>query len=79
MYFMEQQHQELKQIEEELVTPNSETPYLSEATEAINEISVNLPSQLLISKIPSYFDDDFDQLSMKNRIESAKIKPEPTF
>ena len=40
---MEQHHQESKQIEEERITTKSEKPFLSEATEVINEISVKLP------------------------------------
>ena len=44
MNIIEQQHQESYHIEEELVTLNSKTPYLSKDTEAINEISVKLPS-----------------------------------
>ena len=43
-----QQHLESKNIEEELITLNSETPRLSESNEVINEIPVKLPSQLLI-------------------------------
>ena len=38
MDFIEQQHQEPEQIEEELVTLNSKTPCLSESTEVISEI-----------------------------------------
>ena len=77
--FMGKPHQELKQIEEELVPLNSETPYLSEATEVLNERSVKLPSKFLISKIPASFDDNFKHLSMNSRIEAAKIKPKTTF
>ena len=36
MDFIEQQNQESEHIEKELVTLNSKTPYLSEATEVIN-------------------------------------------
>ena len=68
----------MKQIEEELVTLNSKTPCLSEDTEAINEISVKLPSQLIISKITTYFDINFDPLIMNSRIEVAKFEPVPT-
>ena len=62
--FIEQQHRESEQIEEELVTINSKIPCLSEATEVINEISVNLPSQFLITKITTSFDKNFDQIIM---------------
>ena len=51
IYFIEKQYQESKQIEEELVTLNSNALCLSEATEVINEISVKILSQFLISKI----------------------------
>ena len=40
---MEQHHQESKQIKEELVPLNSETPCLLESTEVIHEISFKLP------------------------------------
>ena len=43
MYVIEQQHQESKDIEEELFTLNSKTPWLSEATKVLNKISVKLP------------------------------------
>ena len=36
MDFIEQKHQESEHIEEELVTLNSKTPCISEATEVIN-------------------------------------------
>ena len=58
---------------------SSKTPCLLEATKVINEISVNLPSQFLISNITTYFDDNFDPLSMNSRIEVAKFEPGPTF
>ena len=58
---------------------NSKTPCLSESTKVINEISVNLPSQFLISKITTSFDEKFDPLSMNSRIELTKLKPEPKF
>ena len=45
----------------------------------INEISVNLPSQFLIYKITTFFDDNFDPLSMNSRIEVAKFEHGPTF
>ena len=67
-----------------MVPINSETLCLSEATEVINEISVNLPLQLLaqenyIFKISSSFDENFEQISTNRIIEVAKLKPEPTF
>ena len=43
------------------------------------KISVNLPSQLIISKITTFFDKFFDQLSMNSRIEVEKFEPGPTF
>ena len=67
---MEQYHQELKKTEEELVPLKSETPCLSEATEAIHEISVSWPSKFLISIIPTSFDKNFDPISMNNIIEA---------
>ena len=45
----------------------------------INEISVNLPSQLPISKITKSFDENFDPLNMNSRIEVEKFEPGPTF
>ena len=51
-----------------MVTINSTTPCLSESTEVINELSVKLPSQLLISKITASFDKDSELLIMKSRI-----------
>ena len=71
MYFIEQQHQESKNIEEELVNPDSKTPCLSEATEVINEVSVKLPLQFLIGKITTSFDKNLDLLSMNNRFEAS--------
>ena len=76
---MEQQHQKSKQIKTELVTINSELLYLSKATEVINKISVNIPSQFLISKIATSFDKNFDQISMNRRIEVDIFEPEPKF
>ena len=76
---MGQHYQELNQIEEELVPLNLETLCLSEATEVINEISVKIPSQLLISKIPASFDENFEQISMNSIFKVAKFEPEPTF
>ena len=70
MDVIEQQNQELKHIEEELVTMNSKTPCLSEYTEVINEKSVKLPSQFLISKIATSFDENFKQLSVNSIIET---------
>ena len=79
MYFIEKYHQESEQIEEELVTLNSKTLCLSEDTEVINEMSVNIPSQFLITKITTSFDKNFHQLSMNNSFEAEKFEPEPTF
>ena len=79
MNFIEQQNQESEQTEEELDTLNSKTPCISEATEAINAMSINIPSQLLSTKTTTSFDKDFDQLSMNNSFEAAKFEPEPTF
>ena len=79
MNIIEQQHQESYHIEEELVTLNSKTPYLSEDTEAIDEISVKLPSQFLITKITTSFDKNFDQLSMNSSFEAVKFEPGTTF
>ena len=58
---------------------NSKTPCLSESTKVINEISVNIPSQFLIYKIATSFDDNFDPLSMNIRTEVAKFEPGTTF
>ena len=58
--FVEQQHQESEQIEEKVVTLNSKTSCLSEATEVFNEISVKIPSQFLITKITTSFNKNFD-------------------
>ena len=79
MDFIEQKHQESKHIEEELVTLNSETLFLSEATEVINEISVKLPSQFLVYKITTSFDENLYPLSMNSIIKLAKLEPGPTF
>ena len=79
MDFTEQEHQSSEQIEEELVTLSSETPWLSEVTEVINEISVKLPSKLLITKITTSFDNNFDLLSMNNISEADFFKPRPAF
>ena len=45
----------------------------------INEIPVKLPSQLLISKTTTSFDNNFDPLNMNNRVEEAKFEHGPTF
>ena len=45
----------------------------------INEIPVKLPSKLIINKITTSFDKNFDPLSMNNIFEEAKFEPEPTF
>ena len=74
MDFIGQQHQESEQIEEELVTLNSRTSLLSEATEGINEISVKLPSKSPINKITTSFGNNFDQLRMNNSSEAEKIR-----
>ena len=79
MDFIEQQHQESKNIEEELVTIKSKIPYLSEATKVTNEISVKLPPQLLIYKITTSFEKNFDPLIMNRKIEVTKFEPKPTF
>ena len=72
-WVLQKKHQESEQIKEELVTISSKKPCLSEATEVINKIPVKLPSQLLINKIPTSFDKNFDPLSMNNRFEDAKF------
>ena len=72
-------NQELKHIQEELVTLNSKTLCLSEATEVINGILFNLQSQFIISNITTSFDKNFDQLSMNIRIKVAKFEPGPKF
>ena len=45
----------------------------------INLISVKLPSQLIISKVTTPFDENFDQLSMNSINEVTKFKPGQTF
>ena len=62
-----------------MVTINSKTPCLSEATEATNQILVKLPLQFLINKITTSFDNIFDQLSTNNSFEAEKFEPDPTF
>ena len=62
-----------------MVPLNSETLCPSEATVFINEKSVRIPSQFLISKIPASFDENFEQLNTNSRIEVTKFGPEPTF
>ena len=57
MDFMEQKHQESIYIKEELVPLNPKIQCLSEVTEVINEISVKITSQVLISKITTSFDE----------------------
>ena len=79
MDFIEQQQQEQEQIEEEVVTPNSKTPYLSEDTEVINEISFKIPSKLFIPEITTSFDKNVYRLSLNNIFEAATFEPEPTF
>ena len=80
MYFKVKQHQELKQIEKELVHINIETMVLSEATEVLNEASVNILSQSIVqekhpSKIPASFDNKFEHISVNSRIEATKFDP----
>ena len=70
MAFIEKNNQESKQIEEELVTLNSNALCLSEATEVINEISVKILSQFLITKITTSLDENFDPLVMINIFEA---------
>ena len=79
MDFIEKKHKESEQIEEEPVTLNSKTSCLLEASELINEISVNLPSQFLIAKITTSFEQNFYQLIINNRFEAEKFEPDPTF
>ena len=79
MDFIEQQNQESKHIKEELVNLNLKTPYLSEASDVINKILANLPSQFLNSKIKTSFYENFDEISMNSRIEVAKFEPGPLF
>ena len=45
----------------------------------INEISVNLPSQFLITKSTTYFNNNFHHLSMNNSFEAEKFESDPTF
>ena len=45
----------------------------------INEISVKIPSELLITKITTSFDKNFDQLSMNNSFETEKFEPKQIF
>ena len=42
-------------------------------------MSFKLPSQLLITKITTSFENNFDQLSMNNSFEAETFEPEPTF
>ena len=79
MDFIEQKQQEYTHIEEELVTINSKTPCLSESTGVINEISVNLLSQFLISKNTTSYEILFNQLSMINSVEAETLEPVSTF
>ena len=51
MDFIEQQHQQSEQIEEELFNINSKTPCLSEATEAINDYQSSLHHNSLLLKL----------------------------
>ena len=45
----------------------------------INGISVNIPSQFLISKITKSSDNNFGPLSMNSRIGLEKFEPVPKF
>ena len=45
----------------------------------LNEISVKLPSQFLITEITTSFDNNFEQLSINNSFEAAKLETGPTF
>ena len=76
---IDQKHQESEHIEKLFVTINSITLSLTEAAEVIDEISVKLPSQFLITKITTSFEKNFDPLSMEKNFEAGKIEPEPTF
>ena len=62
-----------------MVPLNSETLWISEANDVINEISVKLPSLFLISKVSSFLDKNFVQLSMNNIIEAENFEPEAIF
>ena len=81
---MEQKHQEWEKIKKELVPLKLATLCLSEFNETTNEILVNIRPQFhiqmnYISKIPSSFENNFDQFSMTRIFEAGKIEPEPTF
>ena len=79
MYFIEQEHQKCKQIEEELFTLNSKTPCLSEYTEVIIKISVKLPSKKFIHKITTSFDKILKQLSMGIIVKVETFEPGTSF
>ena len=69
MYFIEKYHQESEQIEEELVTLNSKTLCLSEATEVLNKTSVNISSEFIVqkkhlSRISELFDNKCEHISV---------------
>ena len=75
MDFKVRQHQELKHTKTLLVPINTETLWLSEVTEEINETSIKILSQLIvqeknISKIPASFDKMFEQIVMNGIIEA---------
>ena len=55
-----------------------ETPLLSEAAEVINEISVKILSQFLISNINTSFEETFDPLIINSIIEVNMIEFGPT-
>ena len=69
---IDQKHQESEHIEKLFVTINSITLSLTEAAEVIDEISVKLPSQFLITKITTSFEKNFDPLSMEKTLKQEK-------
>ena len=84
MDFKLKQHQEPKNIKKELVPLNTETLCLTEATEVLNETSVNISSKFILmekylSKTPASFDKKFENISMNSIIEAKKFKLETTF
>ena len=67
-----------------MVSLNSETLCLSEATEVIYEISFNFTSKFIvqvknISIFSVSFDKNFEHLSMKSIFEAKIFKPETKF
>ena len=84
MDFKLKQHQEPKNIKKELVPLNTETLCLTEATDVLNETSVNISSKFIVmekylSKTPVSFDKKFENISMNSIIEAKKFKLETTF